>query len=89
MNDWTAGGVVAEGDAVDVGGGDPWRVEGRQVSDRAVELPHPSYPGQRHRMWVYEIGDEGRPVRFAAGWAQAFPGDKGSGGSPLPPALRC
>ncbi|WP_156416898.1 hypothetical protein [Sphingopyxis sp. H050] len=32
-----------------------------------VELPHPSYPHQRHNPVVYDVGDGGMPVRFAAG----------------------
>ena len=33
----------------------------------AVELPHPAFPNQRHRMFVYEVTNDGRNVRFAAG----------------------
>jgi hypothetical protein len=37
------------------------------VQDEPVELPHPAYPNQRHRMSVYEIESGGRRIRFAAG----------------------
>jgi hypothetical protein len=67
MHEWSAVGVVVEGNPITVGGLNPWDFEWRQVQHDAVELPHPAYPNQRHRMWVYEITDGARQVRFAAG----------------------
>ena len=78
---WQAIGVVTEGDRIDIGGLNPWQFEWRQVRDEPVELPHPSYPRQRHRMSVYEIGGPRHRVRFAAGevsanvWAFYVPAD--------------
>ena len=67
MDQWTAVGIVPEGNAIAVGGLNPWAFEWRQVRDEPVDLPHPAYPTQSHRMWVYEIESGGRKVRFAAG----------------------
>lgn len=67
MNDWSAVGVVIEGNPILVGSLNPWKYEWRQVQDETVELPHPTYPNQRHRMWVYEITDGRQIVRFATG----------------------
>jgi hypothetical protein len=67
MRDWKAVGVVVEGDPIAVGGVNPWQFTWHQVQDDAVELPHPAYPNQHHRMWVYEIESCGRRIRFAAG----------------------
>jgi hypothetical protein len=67
MQNWQAAGIVAEGDPIMVGGLNPWSFEWRRVQEEPVELPHPAYPNQRHRMWVYEIESGGRRVRFAAG----------------------
>ena len=67
MLDWRAIGVVTEGNAIAVGGLNPWDFEWRQVRDEPIELPHPDYPNQRQRVWVYEIESSGRKVRFAAG----------------------
>jgi hypothetical protein len=67
METWQAVGIVVEGDPIDVGGLNPWAFAWRPVQDEPVELPHPAYPHQRHRMWVYEVEGDGRTVRFATG----------------------
>jgi hypothetical protein len=67
MQDWIPAGIVIEGNAITIGGLNPWGCEWRQVQDEPIELPHPAYPNQRHRMWVYEIKSGGRKVKFAAG----------------------
>lgn len=36
------------------------------MGDR-IEVPHPSYPSQRHMLGVWSIDTEHGPVRFAAG----------------------
>jgi hypothetical protein len=60
-------GVVCEGEEIAVGGLNPWELKWRVLADEAIELPHPSYPLQRHRMLIYEIGDGETNVIFAAG----------------------
>ena len=67
MTDGKVVGVVYEGDPIDVNGLNPWQFKWRDLRMKPVELPHPSYPSQRHRMWVYEIEDSGKKVTFAAG----------------------
>ena len=67
MHDWTAVGIVVEGDPISIGGVNPWSFEWHRVQDEPVELPHPAYPRQGHRMWVYEVESDGRKVRFATG----------------------
>ena len=49
-----------------IGGLEIWNEKWRPTGD-GVELPHPDYPSQRHIMHIYEIGDPGEPVIFAAG----------------------
>src|SRR5215471_19544641 len=44
-----------------------WDHEWKGVPWPRLELPHPSYPWQRHSMSVYEITANGKCVRFAAG----------------------
>ena len=64
---WIAVGVVLEGDPVNVGGLNPWGLEWHSLESNPIELPHPSYPNQRHLIWVYEIRSGAKAVRFAAG----------------------
>ncbi|MBA3314402.1 MAG: hypothetical protein M3552_08925 [Planctomycetota bacterium] len=66
MADWIVCGVVIEGDRIDVRGVNPWDFKWAS-QHRTVELPHPSYPHQRHRLNVYEIDANGNQVVFAAG----------------------
>ena len=67
MNEWKPVGVVVEGQRIDVAGIDPWNHRWILLSEPPVELPHPSYPDQRHRMLVYEIEIRGQRIEFAAG----------------------
>ena len=67
MQNWTAVGIVSEGDPIAVGGVNPWEFKWIRAQDEPVELPHPAYPHERHRLWVYEIEKGGRQIRFAAG----------------------
>lgn len=67
MYDWKQIGVVVEGEPIMVEGLNPWALEWRRVKEEPVQLPHPSYPNQRHDMTIYEISSGERRVRFAAG----------------------
>jgi hypothetical protein len=67
MSEWKPAGVVAEGQPISIEGLNAWDHRWEPRGDEAVDLPHPSYPEQRHRMRVYEMeGSAGRIV-FAAG----------------------
>jgi hypothetical protein len=67
MNGWKTVGVVYEGDPIWIGGFNVWNHKWNLLKGPALELPHPSYPSQRHSMSVYEITAGGERVRFAAG----------------------
>jgi hypothetical protein len=67
MTKWAVIGVTLEGDPININGLNPWEFEWRSVDAAPVELPHPSYPSQLHRMWIYEINGKEKRVRFAAG----------------------
>ncbi len=56
-----------EGDDTIVGGLAVWRHEWRPVTHDTVWIDDPIYPGGRHGLQVYEIGETAAPVRFAAG----------------------
>ena len=64
---WRPVHVGLEGDAVSVNGVALWRHNWRQLSEDAVVVPHPSYPSERHKAWVYEVDANGETARFAAG----------------------
>jgi len=67
MTEWKAIGVVVEGQPIDVDGINPWQYSWRPSKQPPIELPHPAYPNQRHRMTIYEVETGGRTVVFAAG----------------------
>ena len=66
MNDWQAVHVGTEGDDVQISGLKVWQHDWRPNGEDSVQLPHPSYPQQRHHFSCYEVGPHGSPVRFAA-----------------------
>jgi hypothetical protein len=49
-----------EGDDVSVAGINPWKVGKWISSGETITVAHPSYPAQRHTMWVY-ILDRNKP----------------------------
>ena len=67
MANWKSAGIVVEGQPITVGGLNPWDHEWKSSGAPAIELPHPSYPNQLHRMSVYEISNGNHSVAFAAG----------------------
>ena len=59
-------GVVAEGESINVSGLNPWKHKWESL-DADAELPHPSYPNQRHRISIYRITVGDQMILFAAG----------------------
>lgn len=68
---WKAVGVVAEGNPINIGGANPWKLSWRGAQDAAVDLPHPSHPSQSHKLRVYSTQVGERVVEFAAGEVSA------------------
>ena len=58
---------MLRGEAIDVGGVNPWEHDWTKFAKAPVELPHPSYPRQLHRFWLYRVTVGQRSVTFAAG----------------------
>jgi hypothetical protein len=67
MSGFEVAGIVIEGHPIVVRGLNPWQHEWHRLSDEPVELPHPAYPSERHKMWLYEIHKGNKRVKFAAG----------------------
>ncbi len=67
LSNWKAVGIVPEGQSIRVGGLNIWDYRWARKSDNPVDLPHPAYPHQRHRMFVYEVSADDKTVLFAAG----------------------
>jgi len=63
---WKIVAIVAEGDRVLIQGQNPWGSNWLDTAEEPITVAHPSYPGQRHQMRVYDL-DGSRSVRFAAG----------------------
>jgi hypothetical protein len=67
MANWNVVGAVFEGEPISIGGLNPWDFKWRQIEPSPVELPHPQYASELHRMWIYEVEGSVKTVRFAAG----------------------
>lgn len=66
MSNWREVHVGTEGDDVQIAGIKVWQYDWRRTDEDAVQLPHPSYPQQRHNFNVYEAGPHSSQIRFAA-----------------------
>ena len=66
---------------VSLEGIDPWKHEWRRCPQESITVAHPSYPAERHTMFVYEISARERTVKFATGefsngvWGFYLPAD--------------
>jgi hypothetical protein len=63
---WEHLAIVTEGGTVSIHGHNPWTLKWRSISVPPITVAHPSYPEQRHQMFVREL-EVDPPVRFAAG----------------------
>ena len=64
---WKHVSIGFEGDRVSLGGLNPWQIKWHSLNDAPITVAHPSYPQQRHSMWLYELHAEGKIIKFAAG----------------------
>ncbi len=65
---WRFVSIGFEGSPVSVQGIDLWGHASRWVSSNAsIVVSHPSYPSERHTMFVYTLELGGRAISFAAG----------------------
>jgi hypothetical protein len=64
---WSLLGIVTEGSAVQVDGINLWDHAWEPASSRSITVAHPTYPDQRHQMWVYKLHGVSDSVLFAAG----------------------
>jgi hypothetical protein len=62
---WRLVGIGSEGLEVSIGGINPWAYEWQSTGE-TIEVPHPSYPLQRHMLEVWRT-ETSVPTRFAAG----------------------
>jgi hypothetical protein len=58
--------VGSEGSDVTVGSVNPWSYKWQSTGD-SIEVPHPSFPSQRHVLGVWTIDTDHGSRRFAAG----------------------
>lgn len=66
---WRFVSIGVEGSDVSLEGVNPWKHarEWRRTDDEPIVVAHPSYPAERHRMFVYELTVHTKTVKFAAG----------------------
>jgi hypothetical protein len=65
---WKFVSIGFERTLVPIQGIDLWRHERQWVSSHEkIVVSHPSYPSERHTMFVYRLEIDGRTIKFAAG----------------------
>lgn len=66
---WRLVSIDIEGANVVLEGVNPWKFERewRATGEDPITVAHPSYPAQRHSMFVYELALPTGKIRFAAG----------------------
>ena len=64
---WRSVHVGMEGDRVALDGLSLWKCKWQRIGEEPVVVPHPSHPQERQLAWVYEVENQGKRVKFAAG----------------------
>ena len=64
---WRCVHIGVENDDASFCGVSFWKSRWRRLSDQDIVVAHPSYPQQRHKMFVYELDGPAGPLKFAAG----------------------
>ena len=64
---WQLLSTVVDGEILEIEGIDVWMEKWSQLDVGTLEVPHPSYPKQRHTLWVNYIESNGHSILFAAG----------------------
>jgi hypothetical protein len=67
FSEWKVAGACFDGEPISVEGINPWGLEWQLLRDDPVILPHPYYPRQQHKFWVYKVSPPGKDITFAAG----------------------
>ena len=66
-DEWKLLGMVTEGAPLSIEGCEVWLGKWNRLKLGTLEVPHPSYPAQRHRLWPYFLDENGKTVLFLAG----------------------
>ena len=67
IEDWTFRAVVTEGEPLELGGSNIWLERWNCLDVGVMQVPHPGYPLQRHKLWIYSIEKAVEVFLFAAG----------------------
>jgi len=67
MKDWKLLKVVMDGEYLEIAGSNVWNCDWEASNIPPFEVPHPSYPSQRHKLSPYLIDAGGEKTLFAAG----------------------
>ncbi len=63
---WTCVRTVFDSQELDLSGVNPWAYKWERV-DGSIDVPHPDYQHQRHRLDIWRIATERGSIEFAAG----------------------
>lgn len=67
IQDWKLLSVVVEGESLKIEGVNVWLVKWNSLDVGTLEVPHPSYPQQKHTLWPCYAEDHGKCILFMAG----------------------
>ena len=67
ITDWKLHSVVTDGEPLAIEGIDVWLTKWNLLKTSPLEVPHPSYPKQRHELRAYYMEADHQLVLFAAG----------------------
>ena len=65
--DWKFYSVVSSGAYIEIEGIDIWMCNWNQLNVGTLDIPHPSFPEQKHTLWINYVEKNDRFVLFGAG----------------------
>jgi hypothetical protein len=65
--DWALLALIADGQPLSIGDCDVWLNQWHRLGPGSLEVPHPNYPKQRHKLWPYYLLCDKEPLLFLAG----------------------
>jgi len=67
MREWKLLTVITDGERLEINGVNVWDFTWNSLNEAPLEVPHPSYSNQRHKLSTCYIEDKGKRIIFAAG----------------------
>ena len=67
MKEWKLLNIVPDGQEINIEGVNPWNHEWVSLGEESIDVHHPNYPNQVHKMRLYKIDTDEKKIIFAAG----------------------